>query len=102
MKSSNSHQDRRKIFVWVLLGCVALAVGYTARGVLRAGAEPIQGPEQGDPLAIAGPEELKAIQSASHLVYLRQEQTPYGQVNLAALDPASSLSAPIEKFSSSM
>ena len=93
MKSPNSSQDRRKIFVWILLGCVVLAIAYTARGILRAEAGQVQGPEQGDPLAIAGPEELKAIQNGPHLVYLRQEEEPYGQVNLAGLDPDSPLSA---------
>jgi WD40-like Beta Propeller Repeat len=95
MKRSSNRQGRRKLFLWVLLGCLALAVGYTARGILRAGAGAgqLQAPSQGDPSTIAGPEELKSIQSGPHLVYLRQEQPPYGQVNLAGLDPASPRSA---------
>jgi hypothetical protein len=90
MKPSNS---RQKIFFWILLGCLALAVSYTARGILRAGAGPGLGPEQGDPLTIAEPEEVQAIQNGPHLVYLRQEEQPYGQVNLASLDSTSSLGA---------
>ena len=92
MQQASSSQRRRKIFIWVLLGCLVLAVGYTTRGILRAGAGQIQQLEQG-PASNAGPEQLQAIQSEPHLVYLRQEEAPYGQVNLATLDPASSLSA---------
>ena len=95
MKQTSSRQGRRRIFLWVLVGCLVLGVGYTARGILRADAEAgqIQGPEQGAPVSNAGPEQLQAIQSGPHLVYLRQEQSPYGQVNLTGLDPDSTQSA---------
>src|SRR5215212_5771498 len=95
MKRSSSRQGHRKLFLWVLVGCLALAVGYTTRGILRAGAGPgqLQVPAQGDPSTIAKPEELQAIHNGPHLVYLRQEQPPYGQVNVAGLSPASPRSA---------
>jgi len=91
MKSSNSPTSRRgrqKIFLWVVLGCLALAVGYTARVFLRAGAS-AQAQGQGTPLPVAGADELQVIQSQPHLLFLHQEVPPYGQVTLAGLDPAS-------------
>src|SRR5215211_1176632 len=93
MKPSSNRQGRRKIFIWVVLVCLALAVGYTSRGILRAGAGAGQVQAPGVQLAAAGPEELQAIQNGPHLVYLRQEEAPYGQVNLAGLDDASSKGA---------
>jgi hypothetical protein len=84
MKQNSNRQGRKKIFLWIVLGCVALAVGYTAQGILRAGAGSHQ--MQSAPVTTAWPEELKTIQSAPHLIYLRQEEPPYGQVNLATVD----------------
>jgi hypothetical protein len=91
MKPSSSRQGRQKIFVWVLLGCIALAVGYTARSILRASAG--GGRAQGAPPIIAGTQELKAIQNGPYLMFLHQEEPPYGQVSLAGLDTASVPSA---------
>jgi hypothetical protein len=84
MKQSSSLQGRRKIFLWIVLGCLALAVGYTARGILRAGAGGVQA--QGGPLTTAEPGKLAAIQSGPHLLFLHQAEPPYGQVSLTGLD----------------
>jgi len=98
MKSSNSRQGRRKIFVWIVLGCVALAVGYTSRVLLRANAETIhaqveaQAQGQVTPLSIAEQRELEAIQNQPHLVFLHQEVPDYGKLTLASLDPVLSKS----------
>jgi hypothetical protein len=92
MRPSSSRQQRHKTFLWVVLGCVALAIGYTSWVMLRgsASAAQLQVGGQGTPLPIAGPDELRAIQSGPHLVFLHQEMAPYGQVTLAGLDPSSS------------
>jgi len=91
MKPSSSRQGRQRTFLWIVLGCIALAVGYTSWGILRAmaRADHVQAQGQGTPLSIARPNDLEAIQNQPHLVYLRQEEPPYGQVNLVGLDPAS-------------
>lgn len=86
MKGSNNPQGRRKLFLFIVLGCLLLAVGYTARSILRAGAQA----GQVQPLDIAEPGELEAIQNGPHLVFLRQEEPPYGQVNVVGLEPATS------------
>src|SRR5215212_775176 len=89
MKPSRNHPGRQRIFVWVLLGCIALAVGYTSWGILRANASAGLVQAQGAAQPIAGPGDLDAIQNQPHLIYLRQENAPYGQVNVVALDPNS-------------
>src|SRR6266496_780160 len=86
MKPSNGRQGRQRIFAWVVLGCFALAIGYTSWGILRASADHAQAQEQGTPLSIAQPSELEAIQSKPHLIYLHEEEAPYGQVTLVELD----------------
>jgi hypothetical protein len=86
---SNSRQNRQRVFVWVVLGCIALAVGYTSWGILHAGAIAGLVQAQGTPQSIAQPSDLEAIQNRPHLVYLRQAEPPYGQVNLVGLDPDS-------------
>src|SRR5215211_3744854 len=86
MNPSSSRQGRRKIFLLIVLGCLILAVGYTARGILQARAKA----GQQTPLNISAPGELEAIQNGPHLVFLRQEEAPYGHVNVVGLDPASS------------
>src|ERR1043165_3731837 len=87
IKSSGKGQDRQRIFVWIVLGCLALAIGYTFWGILRARAS--AGLVEGAPQPIAQPSDLEAIQKRPHVIYLREEQTPYGQVNLVALDSRS-------------
>ena len=83
MKASSSRESRRRIFLWIALGCLALAIGYTSWVVLRARAKPVPLPGQ------EAPEQLAEIQSRPHLLYLHQEGPDYGQVNLAGLDPSS-------------
>ena len=92
MKPSSSRQGRQKLFTWVVLGCIALAVGYTVWVIQHANASAALTQAQPQ-LPVAGANELEAIQSHSHLIYLRQEEAPYGQVNLVGLDPESSGSA---------
>ena len=93
MNPSLSRQGRRKIFTWVLLGCIALAVGYTAWVILHADANrnhaQSQVQEQGTPQPIARPEELEAIQKGPHLLYLHEVGPHFGQVTLAGIEPAS-------------
>jgi hypothetical protein len=95
MEPSGSRQQRQKIFVWVLLGCIALAVGYTAWALLRGDVSSglVQAQGQGTPLPIAGRAELEAIQSGPHLVFLNQEEAHMGNVKLVGLNPASPGSA---------
>jgi hypothetical protein len=92
MNPSSSRQGRQKIFVWVALGCLALAVGYTTWVILRANAS-AQAQEQGTRLSIAGPNELESFQKGPHLLFLNEEEPYIGQVKLAGLDPESSRSA---------
>jgi hypothetical protein len=90
MKVSISRQGRQKIFVWVVLACTALAVGYTSWVILRvdASADLVQEQAQGTPLPIARPNELEAIQSQPHLLFLNQQEPYIGQAKLVGLDPA--------------
>lgn len=77
---------RRRIFLWILLACLVLAVGYTSWGILRVRASAGLIQAQGDPQLVSQPSDLEAIQNRPHVIYLRQEQAPYGQVNLAGLE----------------
>jgi hypothetical protein len=90
MNPSISRQRRQNIFVWVVLGCIALGIGYTSWVILRgnASADPVQA--QGTPLPIAQPDELQAIQKNSHLLFVNMEQPDIGKVKLAGLDAAPS------------
>jgi hypothetical protein len=91
MNPSISRQRRQNIFVWVVLGCIALAVGYTSWVILHgnASADPVQAQDQGTPQPIAQPDELQVIQKKPHLLFVNMEQPNIGQVKLAGLDPAS-------------
>src|SRR5215208_280561 len=75
MNPPNSRQTRQKTFVWILVGCAVLAVGYTAWVIQRANAS------------------AALLQAAPHLVFLQQVNPPYGQVTVSGLDPASAKSA---------
>ena len=90
MKASISRQGRQKIFVWVVLACTVLAVGYTSWVSSRvdASANLVQEQAQGTPLPIARPNELEAIQSQPHLLFLNQQEPYIGQAKLVGLDPA--------------
>jgi dipeptidyl aminopeptidase/acylaminoacyl peptidase len=91
MNPSNSRQTRQKTFVWILVGCAVLAVGYTAWVIQRANASAAL--LQTAPQVVAGLEELQAIQAGPHLVFLQQVNPPYGQVTVSGLDPESAKSA---------
>ena len=97
MNLSNSRQHRRKIFIWVVLGCLVLAVGYTSWVILRAGAglnpAQAQAQSQATPLPIARPAELQAIQKEPHLIFLQDVGPHYGQVTLAGFESAASQGA---------
>src|SRR5947207_3307273 len=90
MKPSSNRQGRQKIFAWVVFGCIALAVCYTSLVILRASAEAdnVKAAGQRTPLPIARPDELEAIQNQSYLIFLQQEEPPYGQVTLTRFDRA--------------
>jgi hypothetical protein len=68
-----------------------LAVGYTYWAIQRdhASAALIQAEPDGTPLPIAGPNELAAIQNASHLVFINAEEPYIGKVKLAGLNSES-------------
>ena len=85
-KSSSPRQGQQRIFLWILVGCIAFAVGYTSWGILRANASAGLVPAQGAPRSMAQPSDLDAIQKGPHVIYLREEVAPYGQVNLVGLD----------------
>ena len=89
MGPAHNHAERRRIFLWVVLGCIALAVGYSSWGILRATASAGLMQAQGTPLPIAGPSDLEAIQNQPHIVYLREVGPHYGEVTLAAIDGSS-------------
>ena len=92
MNLPGSRGHRQKIFIWVLCGCVGLAVGYTAWVILRANAGAhAQG--QDTPLPITGPNELEAVQKEPHLLFLNEEEPYIGQVKLMGLNPESSRGA---------
>jgi len=90
MNPSISRQARQKIFAWVVLGCIALAVGYTSWVIRRAdaGTNEVQVGLQGTRLSIAGPNELQAIQKQPHLLFVNMEKPDIGKVKLEGLDPA--------------
>jgi hypothetical protein len=91
MHPSNNRQTRQKTFVWILIGCIVLAVGYTAWVILRGNTRAALA--QAVPQVVAAPEELQAIQNGTHLVFLHQAEPPYGQVIVSGLDPDSAKSA---------
>ncbi len=90
MNPSISRQGRQKIFAWVVLGCTVLAVGSIAWVILRADASAshVQTGSQGTPLSIAGVNELEAIQSQPHLLFVNLKGADIAQVRLAGLDPS--------------
>jgi len=89
MNPSISRQGRQKIFAWVVLGCMALAIGYTSWVIQRAdaSADHVQEQGKGTPLSIAGPDELEAIQKQPHVLFVNLENPYNAQVRLAGLDP---------------
>jgi len=87
MKGSSSRKIRQRIFIWVVLGCLALAVGYTSWVVARAGAS-AQAEAQGTPLPTASRNDLETLQAGPHLLFLNEAEPDLGKVKLAALDPS--------------
>lgn len=88
MNRPSSRPWRQKIFVLIVIGCLALAVGYTARVIQHTNAS-AQAQGQGSSLPVAGPNELETLQKGPHLVYLNEEEPYLGQVKLVGLDPES-------------
>ena len=86
---SSSRQARQRSFLWIVLGCIVLAVGYTSWSILRANASASLVQAQGTPRSIAQPSDLETIQNGPYVIYLREEVAPYGQVNLVGLEPDS-------------
>jgi hypothetical protein len=62
MKASSPPQAHRRTFLWIVLSCIALAVGYTSWGILRAKASTALVRAQGAPRSIAQPGDLEAVQ----------------------------------------
>ena len=91
MNPSSSRQGRQKIFAWVVVCCIALAIGYTSWVILRAdaGASQVQAQGQETPLSSEGPNELQAIQKGSHLLFVEMVESYGDQVKLQGLDPLS-------------
>jgi len=96
MNPSISRQGRQKIFAWIVLCCIALAIGYTSWVIRRAdtGANQIQVQGQGTPLSIAGVNDLEAIQKRPHLLFVNMEAPSVGRVKLEGLDSALPQRAP--------
>jgi hypothetical protein len=85
-----NRQGRQKIFAGIVIGCIALAVGYTAWVIQRAdaGVNPVQAGSQGMPPSTGVPNELDTIQGQPHLLFVNLKQPEIAQVKLAALDTA--------------
>jgi hypothetical protein len=92
MNAPSSRRIRQRIFISVVLGCLVLAVGYTARVILRAGSS-VQAESQGAPLPTESPNDLETIQAGPHLIFLNEAKPHLGKVKLAGLDPSFSPSA---------
>ena len=88
-RMGSAMKPHQRTFLWIVLGCMALAVGYTSWGILRAKASAALVQAQGAPRSIAQASDLEAIQNGPHVIYLREEVAPYGQVNLVGLEPDS-------------
>ena len=86
MKPAPNPPGRQKIFLWVVLGCVALAIGYTWWGVLRANASAGLAQAKVTALPMAGASDLEALQNQPHLVYLRETNPHYSDVTIASSD----------------
>ena len=84
-----SRQGRQKLFAWVVVCCLALAIGYTSWVILRAstGASQVQAQGQGTPLSIEGQNELQATQKEPHLLFVDMEESHEAQVKLQGLAP---------------
>lgn len=80
-----SRSARQKIFLWIVLAALALAIGYPAWVILRAGAN--AGSARVSLQPPAHPEELEAIQKGPHLLFLQQVGPHYGQVTLTGYEP---------------
>ena len=91
MKSSSSRHERRKLFAWVVFGCLILAVGYTAWIRLGAGASvnATQTGSQEVPLSIGAANEGDATQKEPHLLFVSLKKPEMAQVRLAAVDTIS-------------
>ncbi|HEU4746058.1 MAG TPA: hypothetical protein VFS61_12520 [Anaerolineales bacterium] len=87
MNGSSSRQTRQKIFTRVVLGCLALAVGYTAWVMIRASFNAQARAERTLP-PTASLNDLKSLQSRPHLVFLNEAEPHLGKVKLAGLDPS--------------
>ena len=92
MNGSSSRRIRQRIFISVVLGCLALAVGYTARVILRAGSN-AQAHAKEAPLSTESPNDLETLQAGPHLIFLNEAEPHLGKVKLAGLDPSFSPSS---------
>lgn len=89
MRPAHDHPGRQRIFVGIVLGCIALAIGYTSWGILHTRASASLAQAEITPLPMAKPSDLEAIQDLPHIVYLRQVSQHYGDVTVASIDGSS-------------
>jgi hypothetical protein len=91
MERAISREQRLRLFFWLVVGCIAVAVGYIFWVILRdqVSAALLQPDSQGSPLPIAQPYELEAIQNQPHVIVISAEEPTIGQVKIVALDPGS-------------
>ena len=96
MNPSSSHKWRRKIFAWIVLGCIGLAVSYASWVILRADAAAnlVQAQGQGTPPSTEGPNELQADQKGPHLLFVEMVESYGDQVKLQGPDPLSTERVP--------
>jgi hypothetical protein len=89
MNPSISRQGRQKIFAWVVVCCIALAIGYTSWVILRADTSTNQVQAQGQetPLSIERSNELQADKKGPHLLFVEMVESYGDQVKLQGLDP---------------
>jgi len=85
MNAPSSRRIRQRIFISVVLGCLVLAVGYTARVILRAGSST---QAQRAPLPTESPNDLETLQAGPHLIFLNEAKPHLGKVKFAGLDPS--------------
>lgn len=87
MQPAPSQPGRQRLFAGIVLSCIALAIGYTSWGILRANASHSQA--QVTPLPTARLSDMEEMQNQPHILYLRQVSPHYGDVTVASIDGSS-------------
>jgi hypothetical protein len=91
MKQVISRQRRQMIFWWVILGCIAVAAGYTLWGFQRdtVRAARMQTDPRGTLLPADQAKEFEALRNQPHILFINAEEPYIGKVKLMGLDPQS-------------